>query len=107
MIIGDDMRFEDGAVITDSSKRAKSDASLNGLKKLAKTDPERACRIADELVRNTYRVLMTRGMKGCYVFCADPALGAFLRSRVPTAVSPLYTAATRDTPMAAEDSTGG
>ena len=42
VIIGDDLRFEDGAVITDASKRAKSDASLNGLKKLAKTDPERA-----------------------------------------------------------------
>jgi DUF2075 family protein len=25
----------------------------------------------DRLIRNTYRTLLTRGMKGCYVFCVD------------------------------------
>ena len=24
---------------------------------------------ADELIKNTYRVLITRGMKGCYIYC--------------------------------------
>ncbi len=42
VIIGDDMRFENGRVITDYTKRAKTDASLKGIKTLAKADPERA-----------------------------------------------------------------
>ncbi len=85
VIVGDDLRFEGGHVITDRTKRAKSDKALSGIVKLAKHDPERATRIADELIRNTYRVLMTRGMKGCYVFCTDPALAGYLRSRMPKA----------------------
>jgi DUF2075 family protein len=83
VIVGDDLRFEDGRVVTDPSRRAKSDASLKGLKQMSLTDPERARSIADEIIRNTYRVLMTRGMKGCFVYCTDPALAEYLRSSVP------------------------
>jgi len=25
-----------------------------------------------QLLANTYRVLLTRGMRGCYVYCTDP-----------------------------------
>jgi len=100
VIIGDDMRLENGRVITDYTRRAKTDAALKGVKSLAKRDPERAARIADELIRNTYRVLMTRGMKGCYVFCTDPALADYLRSRLP---GPGYTPAATALPLAAED----
>jgi len=25
----------------------------------------------DRIIRNTYRTLMTRGMKGCFVYCTD------------------------------------
>lgn len=32
----------------------------------------------DKLVRNTYKTLMTRGMKGCYVYCMDEALRKWL-----------------------------
>ncbi len=34
------------------------------------------------LVKNTYRVLLTRGLKGCYVFFQDEATRAFVRSRI-------------------------
>ncbi|MBV9925688.1 MAG: DUF2075 domain-containing protein [Acidobacteria bacterium] len=34
------------------------------------------------LVKNTYRVLLTRGMKGCYVYFMDEATRNFFRSRV-------------------------
>ncbi len=100
VIIGDDLRFEGGRVITDRTKRAKSDKALSGIVKLAKHDPVRAERIADELIRNTYRVLMTRGMKGCYMFCTDPALAEYLRSRVPGL---RYTPTATALPLAAED----
>jgi DUF2075 family protein len=35
-----------------------------------------------ELVKNTYRVLLTRGMKGCYVYFMDDATRNFVRSRI-------------------------
>ncbi|MCR5594039.1 MAG: DUF2075 domain-containing protein [Saccharofermentans sp.] len=81
VIIGDDIRCEDGTVITDFTKRAKTDQSLKGIKKLSKENPEEAQRRADEIIRNTYRTLLTRGMKGCYVYCTDKELGDYLRER--------------------------
>ena len=82
VIIGDDMRFENGHVITDFSKRAKTDQSLKGIKKLYKEMPEEAKRRADEIIKNTYRTLLTRGMKGCYIYCTDQGLAEYLRSRL-------------------------
>ena len=100
VIIGEDLRIESGALITDHTKRAKSDASLRGIKSMMKADPERATRVADEIIRNTYRVLMTRGMKGCYVFCADPALASYLRAGLPQRSA--YVPAVRPLSFAAE-----
>ena len=82
VIIGDDMRFEDGHVITDASKRASTDQSLKGIKKLEKEDPGKAYKEADEIIKNTYRTLMTRGMKGCYIYCTDQKLAEYLKKRV-------------------------
>lgn len=79
VIIGDDMRYENGHVVTDFTKRAKTDQSLRGIKKMAKEDPKRANKVADEIIKNTYRTLMTRGMKGCYVYCTDHNLAEHLR----------------------------
>ena len=82
VIIGDDMRYENGEIITDYSKRAKTDQSMKGIKGLAKDDPEKASQLADEIIKNTYRTLMTRGMKGCYVYCTDSELAAYLKERL-------------------------
>jgi len=35
-----------------------------------------------QMVKNTYRVLLTRGMKGCYVYFMDKATENFFRSRI-------------------------
>ncbi len=48
---------------------------------MEKEDPERARNLADEIIKNTYRTLMTRGMKGCYVYATDPGLREYLKSR--------------------------
>lgn len=58
-IIGDNLRMEDGKLVTDFTKRAKTDQSLRSIKKLAKEDPEKAYEVADSIIRNTYRTLMT------------------------------------------------
>lgn len=79
VIIGDDMRYEDGRIVTDFTKRARTDSSLKGIKKLYRENPQKAEKTADEIIKNTYRTLMTRGMKGCYIYCTDPKLAAHLR----------------------------
>ncbi len=82
VIIGDDLRYENGRVITDYTKRASTDQSLRGIKGLGKKDPEKAHKIADPIIRNTYRTLLTRGQKGCYVFCTDKNLEKYLKERL-------------------------
>ena len=79
VIIGNDMRYENGKIITDFTKRAKTDQSLKGIKKLYKENPEFAKKEADEIIKNTYRTLMTRGTKGCYVYCTDSQLSDYFK----------------------------
>lgn len=71
VIIGPDMFCRDGEVLTDYRKRAKTDQSLKGIGKLPENE---ASEIADRIIRNTYKVLMTRGMKGCFIYCVDDEL---------------------------------
>lgn len=82
VIIGDDMRYEDGHVVTDFTRRASTDNSMKGIKTLAKESPDEARKISDEIIKNTYRTLMTRGMKGCYVYCTDKKLAEYLRENL-------------------------
>jgi DUF2075 family protein len=39
-------------------------------------------------VKNTYRVLLTRGLKGCYVYFMDKATENFVRSRLEGSAEP-------------------
>lgn len=71
VIIGNDLIVRNGVVLVDPSKRSSMDASIKGYKKMLKEDPENAKTRIKHLIKNTYRTLMTRGMKGCYVYCTD------------------------------------
>ena len=82
VIIGEDLRYENGHVITDFTKRASTDQSLKGIKKKYSENPLKAYKLADEIIRNTYRTLMTRGMKGCYIFCVDKGLQEYFKERI-------------------------
>ena len=81
VIIGDDLRYEENHLVTDFTKRAKTDQSIRGLKKMSKENPEQAQKLADEIIKNTYRTLMTRGMKGCYVYATNEGLREYLKER--------------------------
>jgi DUF2075 family protein len=74
VIVGPDIRFENGRVVTDVTKRSTMDRSISGIKKMMKEDPQEATQLADRIIKNTYRTLLTRGMKGCYVYFCDDAL---------------------------------
>jgi len=79
VIIGEDMRYENGRVVTDFTKRARTDQSLKGIVSMYREEPGKALELSDEIIKNTYRTLMTRGMKGCYVYCVDKELANYLR----------------------------
>ena len=83
VIIGEDLRYENGKIVTDYSKRAKTDQSLKGINKIAKEQgQEEAYKIADSIIKNTYRTLMTRGMKGCYVYCTNKELSMYIKNKL-------------------------
>ena len=82
VILGFDIRYENGQIVTDFTERAKTDQSLKGIKGRYKENPEEALNLADEIIKNTYRTLMTRGMKGCYIYCEDPNLEKYFKERV-------------------------
>ncbi len=83
VIIGDDLRYENNHIVTDYKKRAKTDQSLKGINKIAKEDGyEEAEKIADTIIKNTYKTLMTRGMKGCYVYCTNKELEKYLKLNI-------------------------
>ncbi len=80
VIVGPDLVVRGGKVKTQPEKRSKQDQSIKGYKKLLETNPEAAKEKADRIVKNTYRTLMTRGMKGCYIFCTDAETRAYFRT---------------------------
>ncbi|MBA2656939.1 MAG: DUF2075 domain-containing protein, partial [Tatlockia sp.] len=79
VIIGEDLIVRDGIVLVDPSKRSKMDSSIKGYKKLLKEKPEEAKSLIKAIVKNTYRTLMTRGMKGCYIWAVDKETNEWLK----------------------------
>lgn len=79
VIIGRDLRYEDGKVVTDRKCRARTDQSLRGLSTKYPSKEEQES-VADEIIRNTYKVLLSRGMKGCFIYCEDRPLQEYLRN---------------------------
>lgn len=91
VIIGPDMTLRDGRINTDYDKRAEDDYTLNKkardeyLKKCngEKEQKQKALeQKADEIIRNTYRTLLTRGTKGCFIYCVDPELREYMKKCV-------------------------
>lgn len=82
VIIGPDIKYIDGKIVTDFNERAKTDKSLFGIKALSRKDIDEANKVADQIIKNTYRTLMTRGMKGCYIYCVDDTLQKFFKQSI-------------------------
>ena len=74
VLIGNDLRFDKtgGKIITDRTKISKDDKSSSI--RSAKDD------VAERLIKNTYKTLLTRGQKGCFIYCEDKALVDYIRS---------------------------
>ena len=88
VIIGPDLLFRDGRLTTHVTGRSKQDRSVRGWKKLAAADAEGTSERLDRIIRNTYRTLMTRGMKGCFVYCTDDQTRAYFRELTRACAKP-------------------
>ena len=92
VLIGNDLRFDKavGKIITDRTKISKDDKS-SGIRS-AKED------VAERLIKNTYKTLLTRGQKGCFIYCEDKALANYIRSFLVSydVTEPLSKVAERD-----------
>jgi uncharacterized protein len=100
VIIGPDLAVEDGRLVGKPEGRASHDKSLTGYKKALKEGVPAAAQRADQLIRNTYRTLMTRAMKGTFVYCTDPAVAELIRDSLAQCGYPLASRCSRQ-----EDST--
>ena len=89
VIIGPDLIVRDGEVITRGEQRDRHDKTMKGFKSQLKAKRKETLEKADAIIKNTYRTLMTRGMKGCYVFSTDPETNQYLKDRMKqTATTP-------------------
>jgi DUF2075 family protein len=87
VVIGDDFIVRNSEVVTQPLKRDSRDKSMQGFKKLFKADPQAASAKADLIIKNTYRTLLSRGMRGCYIYCTDPETAEYFRQRIVLAPS--------------------
>jgi DUF2075 family protein len=75
VFIGKDLIYNPITGRLESNKEAISkDDKSSGIRS-AKPDK------AHQLILNTYKTLLTRGQKGCYVYCEDPELRKYIKSR--------------------------
>ena len=50
-----------------------------------KSSDIRSCKdpvLADRLIRNTYKTLMSRGQKGCFIYCEDKPLLEYISQEI-------------------------
>ena len=71
VIIGKDIIFKDNKIQFIKTAHAKTDDS--GIRTAEDS-------LAERLIKNTYYVLLTRGILGTYVYCEDEALNNYLKS---------------------------
>ncbi len=82
VIIGLDLIVRDGKILTQPAARAKSDKSVFGYKGLIEKNPDEAKATLRLIIKNTYRTLMTRGMKGCYVYFMDKEIEQLFKTSI-------------------------
>lgn len=82
VIVGPDMLVRNGQLVTVAGNRSKMDRSIRGHKRMLKENPAETLDHLDRLIKNTYRTLMTRGMKGCYIYCTDEETQSYFKNLI-------------------------
>ena len=82
VIVWDDLVVREWHILTNPENRAKTDMSLKWYKKLLREKNENITDRVDKIIKNTYRTLMTRWQKWCYVYFVDKETEDYFRSRM-------------------------
>lgn len=82
VIIGDDLKVRNGEVIIDAEAHPGMDKALHTWRQVISQDPIDGKFKVDSIIKNTYRTLMSRGMKGCYIYCTDMETSEYFRSLI-------------------------
>ena len=82
VIIGPDMVVREGKIITFPERRSSQDKAIKGYKTLLRSNPDDAREKGALIVKNTYRTLMTRGLKGCFVYSEDEETRSYFESLI-------------------------
>lgn len=80
VIIGDDLIYRNGRVLTDYTKHPSKAGEFRRPHK-QKIDPKDKD-IIDRLIRNTYRVLFQRGLRGAFLYVMDYELKEYLKNKI-------------------------
>lgn len=73
VFIGKDLTYNSSTGLVETHKESISkDDNSSGIR----TAPSEKAR---QLILNTYKTLLTRGQKGCYVYCEDPELRKYIK----------------------------
>ncbi len=80
LIIGNDFIYRNHKIQTDYTKHPEGANEFKRPHK-RKVDPSDR-QLIDKLIRNTYRVLLSRGQKGCYIYCMDKELSKYIKQRL-------------------------
>ena len=78
VLIGEDMICRNGEILVQPSKRASDDLTIKGWRRLMEENSIEAKHRLKAIIKNTYKTLMTRGMKGCYVYVCDEELRQYM-----------------------------
>ena len=73
VFIGKDLRYDEKnhEIIIDKTQISKDDKS-SGIRSCGEG-------LAKQLIKNTYKTLLTRGQKGCYIYCEDKPLAIYIK----------------------------
>lgn len=66
----------------DPSARDSGDRTVFGWKSGILREPEYWKPLLKTIIKNTYRTLMTRGMKGCYIYCTDSETADYFKEQM-------------------------
>lgn len=86
VIVGPDLIVRNGKIITQPQERASTDRSIHTWKTLIKKEPKVTKERLDAIIKNTYRTLMTRGQRGCYVYFVDDETRQFFEQYMEASV---------------------
>jgi|SaaInlV_100m_DNA_5_1039725.scaffolds.fasta_scaffold01355_4 uncharacterized protein len=82
VFLGPDFLVREGEIITDGFAHPGADKTLRGFRTRHKENPQQAEELADRLIKNTYRTLMTRGMKGCFIYSEDVETRQYFAAKI-------------------------